>query len=242
MSEGNKMRTALAGGDVLCFAPLVWHHVPEFLGSSATVGWRRDAKEAQGLLTDAGAVCGADALLLPLPDSQVLVDAGERAKQDPQLLERVTSLAEIASGLALTERMRRAGRYAIVALLPTLEEFAQAFPQEEPEDLEDGLRDVARESLEAGAVALALVSSANELTRTVTKLGPISDYFGTSVLAIQSDAPWVHHGNCDIGLVTETGQWPSLTHGIVTTAGDVSEWWTPQQTRRIFNSHVTHPR
>jgi hypothetical protein len=226
----DRLRAALSGSDVVAFAPLAWARLPEFLHVTASGTFWLDAVTTQRLLNDAVSVCAADACVVPLLPRRRPDGAGAP--------DEIAALPEVAAAAALLRRLAGAGGAGLVAELPALPGLAALVPGAAREDLEDALTDLARAGLEAGAQAVCVRGAPDaDVAQTVATVAPLADYYGAVALGVGGQRGWAAGGGCPVGVLGRDGQWPDLARGVVLTAGDVTQWWTPQQVRAMLREH-----
>jgi hypothetical protein len=215
------------------FAPYIWSDLPGFVQSTAPEKWWFDVEFCQRALTDAGGVCQADALLVPLLHEQVLAAVGARTEDPADVAADITTLDEVQLSLTLVEQMVTIGRYGMISVLPTLGALGAALHGCEPEDLEDAMSDLARAALDTGAEAIAVRgASIDEVERTVARLSTVARYFGIEVLGVTPGRGWSSRGTT-VHVLAAGESWPS--HALATTyddltttcsAADVRHWLT----------------
>jgi len=225
-----RLETALTGGDCVAFAPLVWARLPEFVRSSVVPEFWLDIATTQRMLGDAASVCLADALAVPLLPR--LGPAGAITAPSP---DEIAELEEVAASAALLGRLRAIGEVGLVAEFPGLGELARMFPGASDLDLEDALNDLVRIGLEAGAqAAVVRVPVGEDLTRSLAAVAPVAGYYFASVLGVDGERASAFHDSCQVALLGHDGSWPELSRGVVLSAGDVTEWWTPDDMRAVL--------
>ena len=257
MTAQGRLRAALSGGDVLAFAPLTWARLPEFLHLARTSAFWLDVGTTQRLLGDAAVVCTADACLVPLlprlrspEDAKVAsrgaaspaadaaspaADAGSHVGAD-----EIAALPEVTAAVSLLGRLASVGRTGLIAELPPLAELGSLLPDAAPEDLEDALADLVRAGVEAGAEAVIIrgadgqYADRQDVGRTVDAIAPLADFYGAKVLGVDAERGWAADNCCPVGLLGPDGRWPDLARGVVLTAGDVTDWWTPHDMRAVL--------
>lgn len=223
MSARDRLRAALAGADDLAFVPRAWSRLPAFVragGSTESADFWGDPARTHRMLSDAAALCSADGMVVPLPPAippgpDVLADAGVEAT------------------LALLERVRAVGSHGLVIELPTLDRLGEAWPGAVSDDVEDALSDLVRAGMEAGADAAAVRGEEAAVTRTLALVTPLAGYFGAPVAGQAGDAAWFAPGGPEAASLSRDGRWPALARGVVLTAGDLTEWWSPDEVRAV---------
>ena len=228
MTGPDRLRAALSGGAVTAFAPRAWTRLPEFLHLARTESFWLDISLAQRLLGDAAGVCGADACVIPLLPADTGGSAGPRAGE-------IADRPEVAATTGLLRRLAAAGAAGLVAELPTLAGLAGLLPGAAPEDAEDALADLARAGLEAGAQAVCVRGAPGpDVAATVAAVAGLADYYGAAALGTDGERGWADGERCPVGLLGRDGRWPGPAAGVVLTAGDVTEWWTPPEMRALL--------
>jgi hypothetical protein len=223
----------VAGGGSVAFAPYAWADLPGFVQSTAPDEWWLNVDFCQRALTDAGGVCKADAVLVPLLDEHALQAFSERTGEPADIAAEITSLDEVFPGLALVDQMVAVGGYDVVAVLPPLEDLAEVLHGAESEDLEDALSDLAREALDRRASAIAVRGRVvAQVEQTVTRLAQVADYFGTQVLGLTPDKGWASHGGINVEVCDLGTQWPRQPGTLVLTYADLSKSCSAADVRR----------
>jgi hypothetical protein len=223
-----RFRLALEGRDV-AFAPLVWERLAELVHHAAP-DWWRDPVVGQRLLTDTAGLACADALFVVAAADAAASVAAAGARGDDALDELARS-PDAQSGYELVATVRESRPFAIIAALPDAAWLQARFGAPEPEAAEDALSDLARGYLDAGADALAIIGGEDAaVRRAADRAGSTGDYYGRPVLAICRSADaveaWLHTGGrCSVATISDAGEWPDLSAGLVLTAGDVGPTW-----------------
>lgn len=231
MNARDRARAALAGGSAVAFAPLAWARLPAFVNAAGAGEFWLDPGLTQRLLTDAGDVCTADALTVP-------VLPGLRSGTPPAPVREsaeVAALAEVTAAVRVIGRLAGTGAAGLVAEMPTLAQLARLLPGAAAEDAEDALCDLARACLEAGADALTVRGDDQPgVAGTAGAVQGVAGYYGAPVLAVAGERGWAPGGGPPVGLLGPAGHWPELAHGIVLTSGDITGWWTPAEARALL--------
>ena len=234
MNGRDRTRAVLAGTGDVAFAPLAWSRLPEFVHASVPGEFWLDTGVTQRLLTDAGDVCAADALAVPLLPGlragAATAPAGPVGNSD-----EVAGLPEVLATTALIGRLAAAGTTGQIAELPTLGQLAGLLPGAAAEDTEDALSDLARACLEAGADAIAVRGADHsDVASTVDAVAALADYYGAPALGVDGQRGWAARESVPVGLLGQTGDWPALARGLILTGGDITSWWTPAKTRAVL--------
>ena len=233
----DRMRGALSGADLVAFAPLAWARLPGFLHVALAGAFWLDVGTTQRLLGDAAGVCAADACVVPLlprlPSCGGAVPPG--GADAPRDAGEFAARPEVAATTALLRRLADTAGVGLVAELPPLASLSGLLPGAAPEDVEDALTDLARAGLEAGAQAVCVRGAAGpDVAATVEAIAPLADFYGASTLGVDGERGWAAGDVCPVGVLGRDGRWPELTRGVVLTAGDVTEWWTPHDVRALL--------
>jgi hypothetical protein len=233
VTGADRLGAALGGADVVAFAPLAWAGLPEFLHVEGSGAFWLDAATAQRLLGDAAGVCAADACVVPMLPRP---PAAARPRPDgASAPDEIAGLPEVAATTALLRRLAAVGAVGLVADLPPLADLARMLPGAAREDLEDALTDLARAGLEAGAHAVCVRGAPDAgVADTVDAIAPLADYYAAAALGVEGARGWAAGGRCQVGVLGSDGRWPDLACGVVLTAADVTECWTPQQVRALL--------
>lgn len=227
MTGADRLREALSGADLIAFAPLAWARLPEFLHASPAGEFWLDVAVTQRLLGDAAGVCAADACVVPLLPRPCL-PAGIAA-------DEIVTRPEVAATTALLGRLAGVGAVGLVAGLPLLADLARLVPGAAREDAEDALADLARAGLEAGAQAVCVRGVlGRDVAATVEAVAPLADFYGATTLGVDGERGWAEGDRSPVGVLGRDGRWPDLARGVVLTAGDVTEWWTPHEVRALL--------
>jgi len=228
----DRTRAVLAGGEQVAFAPLAWSRLPEFVHAPATGEFWLDVRLTQRMMTDAGHVCAADALTVPLLPSQRL-PAGVSALTSPP--DEVAGLPDVLAAISLVGRLAATGAVGQIAELPTLGQLAELLPAAAAEDTEDALSDLARAGLEAGADAVAVRGTDGaDVRRTVDAIASLAAFYGAPALGVDGERCWAAGDSCPVGLLGPAGDWPPLARGLVLTSGDITQWWNPAEVRALL--------
>jgi hypothetical protein len=223
----------VAGEGPVAFAPYAWADLPGFVKSTAPDEWWVNVDFCQRALADAGGVCKADAVLVPLLDEHALQAISERTEEPADIAAEITSLDAVFPGLALVDQMVAVGSYDAVAVLPPLADLAEALQGAESEDLEDALCHLTREALDRGASAIAVRGPVvAQVEQTVTRLAQVADYFGTQVLGLTPDRGWASHGGITVEVCDLGSRWPQQPGTLVLTYADLSTSCSAADVRR----------
>lgn len=231
MNGRDRTRAVLAGGEDVVFAPLAWSRLPEFVHASVTGEFWLDVGVTQRLLADAGDVCAADALAVPL-----LPRLRSRAAAAPiGHSAEVAGLPDVRAATRLIGQLAAVGAVGQIAELPTLGQLAELLPEAAAEDTEDALSDLGRAGLEAGADAVAVRGTdRSDVGRTVDAIAPLADFYGAPALGVDGEQGWAAGGRFPVGLLGPAGDWPQLARGLILTNGDITGWWTPAEVRAVL--------
>lgn len=210
------------------FVPYGWSRLPSFLRLTAPTTWWSDPDYCQRALTEFGAVCRAEALLVPVLDEHVMAELTARVGDAEDPVEAIAGSDVAARVLALVAQMVTVGRFGVVALLPTSASLRAAVGEIEPEDAEDVLCDLARSALSSGAAAVAVRGEVeNDVVTTLGAVAPVADYFGTVAIGITPGRSWVHDDSVELAVVAAGRPWPSaaltVTYDDLSTAGSAAE-------------------
>jgi len=154
--------------------------------------------------------------------------------------DEIAALPEVTAAVSLLGRLASVGRTGLIAELPPLAELGSLLPDAAPEDLEDALADLVRAGVEAGAEAVVIrgadgqYADRQDVGRTVDAIAPLADFYGAKVLGVDAERGWAADNCCPVGLLGPDGRWPDLARGVVLTAGDVTDWWTPHDMRAVL--------
>ncbi len=231
MNGRDRTRAVLAGSEDVVFAPLAWSRLPGFVHATAAGEFWLDPGLTQRLLTDAGDVCAADALAVPL--LPCLRSDGAAAPVGTS--DEVAGLPGVLATTALIGRLAAAGTVGQIAELPTLGQLAGLVAGAGPEDTEDALSDLARACLEAGADAVAVRGTDHsDVAGTVDAVSALADYYGAQALGVDGERGWASRESVPVGLLGPAGEWPELARGLILTSGDITGWWTPAEVRAVL--------
>jgi hypothetical protein len=251
LTPQGRFRAALSGQDLVAFAPLAWARLPEFLHITRTSAFWLEVGTVQRMLGDAASVCTADACVVPLlPRLRGPAGSGTPAEAGPvpapagqvpasavtpRAADEIVTLPEVTAAVLLLRRLADLGQTGLVAELPPLASLATLIADPVPEDVEDALTDLVRAGVEAGAQAIIIRGTdRQEVARTVGAIAPLADFYGAKALGIDGERGWAADSCCPVGLLGRDGQWPKLARGVVLTAGDVTDWWTPRDMRAVL--------
>ena len=221
----------LAGGKDVVFAPLAWSRLPEFVRTPAPGEFWLDTAVTQRMLGDAGDVCAADALAVPLVPC-LRSHGGAAPIGHP---DEIAGLPDVLAAIRLIGRLAAVGAVGQIAELPTLGELAALLPEAVTEDTEDALSDLVRAGLEAGGDAVAVRGTDHaDVRRTVDVVAPLAGFYGAPVLGLDGARGWVADNGFPVGMLGPAGDWPRLARGLILTRGDITGWWTPSQVRAVL--------
>jgi hypothetical protein len=169
--------------------------------------------------------------------------------------DEIVNLPQVTAAACLLARLAEVGLTGLIGQLPSLAELGSLLPDAAPEDVEDALTDLVRAAAEAGADAVVIRGAdrqdvdrqhvdrqhvdrqdadRQDVDRSVEAVAQLADFYGVPVLGVDAEHGWAAGHCCPVGLLRPDGQWPDLARGVVLTAGDVTEWWTPQQMRSVL--------
>lgn len=222
MTPTSRLRQALAGENITAFAPLVWASLPEFVQSSAPAEWWNDTGFCQRALSDAAAVCEADAMLVPILHEHVRAAVRQMTGPPEDIAADIAELPCVLQSLDIVQRLVAIGRVGVVALMPTMAELEATLSGCEIEDVEDALSNVARASLSRGADAVAVRGGDADVRVALKRLSGVAQYFGTHALGITAGRSWAADNGLDIGLVSDARPWPDPSPHVVTSFDDLS--------------------
>lgn len=231
MTGRERTRTALSGGEGVAFGPLIWSGLPKFVHARSDDAFWLDVGTCQRMLSDAGSICVADALTVPLLPHLRSPGAAEPLACGA---DEVPQLAEVDAAVELLGRLAAVGAMGLIAELPKLGDLTRLLPGAAAEDIEDALSDLTRAALEAGADAVAVRGAGADVDRSVDAIAPLARFYRAPVLGIDGQRGWADGVQCQIGLLGPDGSWPELARGLVLTSGDVTEWWTPDDMRAVL--------
>lgn len=210
------------------FVPVLWDGLPDFLQSAAPPGWRRDADLLQRYLGEAVAVCRASAVAVPLP--------GPRLWDDPANaevgLDDVLDLPEVATALEVIGRLSAIGRTPAVCAVDAGGALRRRFPEEDPDDRDDVVSDLARGACERGAQAIAVHGpTAEEVDTCLANLRGIGRYYDVPLVGVTPTTAWVVGSGRTLAVLTPGRPWPG---GVVVTSEDVTTTWSAQEVRDLM--------
>jgi hypothetical protein len=210
------------------FVPYGWSQLPSFLQLTAPTRWWSDPDYCQRALTEFGAVCRAEALMIPLLDEHGVEGLATQVGDAEDPVEAIAGSDIAAQILALLAQMASVGRFGVVALLPTSAALSAAVGEIESEDAEDALCNLARSALGAGAAAVAVRGEVDDdVAVTVSAVAPVADYFGTVAIGITPARSWVHDGSVELAVVAVGQPWPTaaltVTYDDLSTAGSAAD-------------------
>jgi hypothetical protein len=236
MTSAGTLARALAGEAVSAFVPMVWRDLPGFVHSQASPQWWRDVGFCQRALSDAAGVCQADGMLVPIVGDEAREALRSSPGEPTDVASDITESPAVQPSLTLVAQAAATAGYDVVALMPTLEEMADALPGCERDDIEDAVSDLAREALNRGAIAVAVRAlDPGAATEVTERLATVATYFGARSLAVTPDRAWAHGGEVDVHVVSAEGPWPASVRGIVTTYVDLSST-TPAAVRSLVQT------
>jgi hypothetical protein len=232
-----RFQRALEGADV-AFAPLLWERLPELVRQD-TPRWWQEAVRGRSLILDAAGIAAADAMFVAAADEAAATVAAEA--RGSGALETIVEHPEIRAGFELLTAMRDTVPFAVIAALPDAVALARRFDAAEPDDAEDALSELARESLSAGADALAVLGDdAGDVRDSALRVAGIGRFFGRPVLGLCATAAgmdgWAEGAAGAVAALAPDGAWPALRAGVVITPGDVSGRWDADTLRTIAGS------
>ena len=229
MSGRSRTQAALCGGDDVVFAPLLWAALPAFVHATAEAKFWLDAAATHRMLMDASQVCASEAVLVP-------IWPGGPGRDQVGHPDDVVALAAVGAAVDIIGRIAAVGDIGSVAMLPMLSELAGLFPNAPVEDLEDCLTDLTRAALEGGADAVVVRGASEQVGDTLDAVSGLAAFYGSVALGVAADHGWAAADACPVAVLSRDSGWPSASRGIVLTAGDLTEWWTPDDVRAVVRS------
>lgn len=232
MTRGDRFRAAVAG-ESLAFAPILWERLPELVRQPQPDWWRAPAT-GQRLIADAAALAHADAMFAFVAHETVRAAAAAGLSGD-DAIDGLAQSADAAQGGELVACVHEVCAHAIIAAVPAPAVLSRELAGEEPEAAEDAFSDLALCYLQAGADAIAVTGDdRDEVSAGVGRAASLGELFSRPVLALCGPggraAGWTH-GGTPVAVLSESGDWPAVQHGVVTTSGDVSGRWSAEQLR-----------
>jgi hypothetical protein len=229
LSGRSRTQAALSGEDDVGFAPLLWAELPAFVQATAPGEFWLDAGATHRMLTDASGVCASEAVLIP-------IWPGGPSRDQVGHPDDVVALPGVGAAVDIISRIAAVGDIGSMAVLPLLSELAGLFPNAPVEDLEDCLTDLTRAALEGGADAVVVRGSGEGVSATVDAVSGLAAFYGTAALGAGGGIGWAAAEVCPVAVLGRDGGWPAVRRGIVLTAGDLTEWWTPDEVRAVVRS------
>ena len=149
--------------------------------------------------------------------------------------DAVIKLPDVAAAVALVGRLAAVGGVGLIVEVPGLVGLGGLLPEAPEEDVEDALSDMVRAGLEAGADAVAVRGQPEgDVGHTVDAVLSLAEFDGAQVIGIDGGRGWSGSGLCAVSLLGRDGAWPDVARGLIFTAGDVTEWWTPDEMRALL--------
>lgn len=229
MSGRSRTQAALSGGDGVVFAPLLWAALPAFVHATAPGEFWLDADATHRMLTDASQVCASEAVLAP-------IWPGGPSRDQVGHPDDVVALAGVRAAVDIIGRIAAVGDIGSMAVLPLLSDLGVLFPNAPVEDLEDCLTDLTRAALEGGADAVVVRGSSEQVSATLDAVSGLAAFYGSAALGVAEGHGWAAAEACPVAVLSRDGGWPAPARGIVLTAGDLTEWWTPDDVRDVVRS------
>lgn len=226
---------AAVSGHALVFAPILWEQLPALVHQERA-DWWQDPAVGQRLIADAAALAQADAMFVFVAAEAIdcAVSAGARGND---ALDSLAQRPEIANGVELIRCLHDVATHGVIAAVPAPSNLRAAFQGAEIEAAEDAFSDLASAFLGAGADALAVTAQeADDVAAGVRRAAEIGKLFGRPVLGVCTAdgvaSGWTADGS-SLGVVSQDGEWPAMTAGVVITPGDVSGRWDAPSLRDV---------
>jgi hypothetical protein len=226
---------AAVSGHALGFAPILWEQLPALVHQERA-DWWQDPAVGQRLIADAAALAQADAMFVFVAAEAIdcAVSAGARGND---ALDSLAQRPEIANGVELIRCLHDVATHGVIAAVPAPSNLRAAFQGAEIEAAEDAFSDLASAFLGAGADALAVTAQeADDVAAGVRRAAEIGKLFGRPVLGVCTAdgvvSGWTADGS-SLGVVSQAGEWPAMTAGVVITPGDVSGRWDAPSLRDV---------
>ncbi len=176
----------------------------------------------------------ADAVILPLvPQLDLLPEGADLgcAPDDVVVTNHVVAMTKLIGNFVAIKAL------GVIVEVPTTRQLSSVLADQSEEDVEDALSDLVRVALESGADAIAFRTSDAEgdARTTAQALSSLADFYGAPSIGVDGVHTWISGDVCEIGLIGPEDEWPKLVTGLVITAGDLTEWGSPEGIRAIHN-------
>lgn len=191
------------------FTAVAWDRLPEFLNSRAPERWWLVPSFCVRVLSEFAALSRLDLIQIPAVRNSSEPRATVAGPDSAAAVECISQLTVI-------------GTRATMAVVPSIDVLRAASPGMAAEDVEDELRDLVSELLNAGADAICVKGNdAMALAETIEGLGRIVRHFGRVLVGVALDSAVSGTDNLDVFGVRIGDPWP--TTGLVMATGDLSQ-------------------
>ncbi len=195
------------GGAV--FTALAWERLPEFLNSRAPDEWWLEPSFSVRILSEFAALSRLDVIQVPAVRSTTVPRPAVAGADSAAAVECVSQLSVI-------------GVRATMAVVPSVDVLHAASPGMSTEDVEDDLRDLVSELLNAGADAICVHGHGVEsIDETIDGLGRVVGHFGRVLVGLTADSAVSATDSIDVSAIRIGDPWPSA--GLVMATGDLSQ-------------------
>ncbi len=198
----------MSGDGSGAFTALAWERLPEFLNSRAPEQWWLDPSFCVRVLSEFAALCRLDCVQIPAVRGSSGPRSGVSGADSDAATECIAQLTAI-------------GRTATMAVVPAVDILQALAPGVAVEDIEDDLRDLVSELLNAGADAICVRGDdESALGETLEGLDRILRHFGRVLVGISSETAVSTTAGLAVTGVQIGDPWPST--GLVMTISDLS--------------------
>ncbi len=191
------------------FTALAWERLPEFLNSRVSVDWWLDASVSVRLLSEFAALSHLDFIQIP-------------AVRDIKEPRKSVAGLDSAAAIKCVSQLAVIGTWLSMAVVPPVAELRAASPGISPDDVEDDLRDLVSDLLNAGAGAICVRGNDGQsVGETIDGLARLVRHFGRPLVGLSDTAAVSATEGLDVFAVIIGDAWPAT--GLAMATGDLSQ-------------------
>ena len=191
------------------FTALAWERLPEFLNSRVPGDWWLDASVSVRLLSEFAALSHLDVIQVP-------------AVRDMREPRETVAGRDSAAAIECVSQLVVIGTRVTMAVVPPVAVLRAASPGIKPEDVEDDLRDLVSDLLNAGAEAICVRGDdAQAVGDTVDGLTRLVRHFGRALVGLSGALAVSATESLDVFAFAIGDAWP--VSGLAMATGDLSQ-------------------
>ncbi|MCG3773939.1 MAG: hypothetical protein JW395_0756 [Nitrospira sp.] len=209
MSSRETLNLASSAERTAVFTALAWERLPEFLNSRAPNEWWLEPSFSVRILSEFAELIRLDVIQVPAVRRTTVPRPAVAGADSAAAVECVSQLSVI-------------GTRATMAVVPSIDLLQIASPGTATEDLEDELRDLVSDLLNAGADAICVHGiSIGRIEETIDGLSGVVRHFGRVLVGLTSNSAVSATDRIDVSAIRIGDPWPSA--GLVLATGDLSQ-------------------